>query len=182
MKIGYSRVSTSEQTLMPQDDLLLVEGCEKIFSDVASGANTERVHLHQALEYIRSGDTLVVVKLDRLGRSLKHLIEVVSGLEARGIGFKSLTEGIDTTTSGGRLVFHIFGAIAEFERDLIRERTQAGLKAARARGRMGGRPRKMTPEKIQQAKALGADHQITVGQICETLGISRDTYYRYVKF
>lgn len=181
MKIGYSRVSTSEQSLAPQDDVLNAEGCQKIYSDIASGAKTERVKLQEALRYLREGDTLVVVKLDRLGRSLKHLIEVVTHLEERGIGFKSLSEGIDTTTSGGRLVFHIFGAIAEFERDLIRERTHAGLRAARARGRNGGRPRKMTAEKIQQAKAMAADPKITVGRICETLGISRDTYNRYVK-
>jgi DNA invertase Pin-like site-specific DNA recombinase len=126
MKIGYSRVSTSEQSLAPQDDVLNAEGCQKIYSDVASGVKTERVKLQEALGYLREGDTLVVVKLDRLGRSLKHLIEVVTHLEERGIGFKSLSEGIDTTTSGGRLVFHIFGSIAEFERDLIRERVLSG--------------------------------------------------------
>lgn len=181
MKLGYSRVSTSDQSLDPQNDALKAEGCEQIFSDVASGARTERVELANVVSRLREGDTLVVVKLDRLGRSLKHLIEVVASLEARGIGFKSLSEGIDTTTSGGRLVFHIFGAIAEFERDLIQERTHAGLRAARARGRKGGRPRKMTDDKIAQAKAMRADPNITVGKICKALGVSRDTYNRYVK-
>src|SRR3990170_7616784 len=141
MQIGYARVSTEEQTLELQKDALTAADCSRIFSDVASGANTERQGLAEALNFVRSGDTLVVWKLDRLGRSLKHLIETIRDLEQRQVSFKSLTENIDTTTSGGKLVFHLFGALAEFERDLIRERTQAGLAAARARGRMGGRPK-----------------------------------------
>jgi DNA invertase Pin-like site-specific DNA recombinase len=141
MLIGYARVSTQEQTLNLQRDALEKAGCNKIFTDTASGAKTERIGLEEALSYVRKGDTLIVWRLDRLGRSLPHLITTMTDLEERGIGFKSLTENIDTTTSGGKLIFHIFGALAEFERNLIRERTQAGLLAARARGRRGGRPK-----------------------------------------
>src|SRR3954471_18245299 len=136
MEIGYARVSTGEQTLALQLDALAPR-CGRVFEETASGAKAERAVLKEALAYARPGDTLIVWRLDRLGRSLQHLIETVKALEARGIGFKSLTESIDTTTSGGKLVFHIFGALAEFERDLIRERTNAGLEAARARGRKG---------------------------------------------
>jgi DNA invertase Pin-like site-specific DNA recombinase len=135
MLIGYARVSTHDQTLALQQDALTKAGCNKIFTDTASGAQTERKGLEAALAYVRSGDSLVVWRLDRLGRSLPHLITTMTALEERGIGFKSLTENIDTTTSGGKLIFHIFGALAEFERNLIRERTQAGLTAARARGK-----------------------------------------------
>src|ERR671937_2705065 len=141
MLVGYARVSTNEQTLDLQKDALEKVDCTKIFTDTASGAKAERKGLEEALEYVREGDTLVVWRLDRLGRSLKHLIETISQLDTRKIGFKSLTENIDTTTSGGKLIFHIFGALAEFERNLIRERTQAGLIAARIRGKHGGRPR-----------------------------------------
>ncbi len=143
MLVGYARVSTTEQTLDLQFDALKKAGCSKIFTDTASGAKTERKGLDEALSYVREGDTLVVWRLDRLGRSLTHLIETVSQLDNRKIGFKSLTEQIDTTTSGGKLIFHIFGALAEFERNLIRQRTNAGLQAARARGRVGGRPKKL---------------------------------------
>src|SRR3712207_2162831 len=141
MMVGYARVSTTDQTLSLQQDALMRAGCERIFSDTMSGAKAERPGLVQALRFMRSGDVLVVWKLDRLGRSLKNLIDVVTELETLGIGFRSITESIDTTTSGGKLIFHIFGALAEFERELIRERTSAGLAAARARGRKGGRPR-----------------------------------------
>ena len=144
MLIGYARVSTQEQTLNLQQDALHNAGCDRIFTDTASGAQAERKGLEQALSYVRKGDTLVVWRLDRLGRSLPHLITTMTALEERGIGFKSLTENIDTTTSGGKLIFHIFGALAEFERNLIRERTQAGLTAARARGKKGGRPKALT--------------------------------------
>jgi DNA invertase Pin-like site-specific DNA recombinase len=140
MLIGYAWVSAHEQTLNLQRDALQKAGCNKIFTDTASGAKTERKGLEQALSYVRKGDTLVVWRLDRLGRSLPHLIAAMTDLEERGIGFKSLTENIDTITSGGKLIFHIFGALAEFERNLIKERTQAGLTAARARGKKGGRP------------------------------------------
>jgi DNA invertase Pin-like site-specific DNA recombinase len=141
MLVGYARVSTEDQNLDLQKDALQKAGCEKLFTDVASGAKDERAGLAEAIAFLRPGDTLVVWKLDRLGRSLKHLIETVTALQARKVGFRSLQESIDTTTSGGKLIFHVFGALAEFERDLIRERTQAGLQAARARGRKGGRPR-----------------------------------------
>ena len=181
MLIGYARVSTTDQTLDLQKDALEKAGCSKIFTDTASGAKAERIGLDEALNYVRSGDTLVVWKLDRLGRSLPHLIETITGLNNRGIGFKSITEAIDTTTSGGKLIFHIFGALAEFERDIIRERTQAGLNAARARGRKGGRPKSLTPKKAQMAEALYKDKNNTIDEICKTLNVSRATLYRYVK-
>src|SRR5437764_12053249 len=176
MLVGYARVSTSEQTLDLQKDALEKIACTKIYSDVVSGAKEERKGLQEALEYVREGDTLVVWRLDRLGRSLKHLIETMTCLNNRNIGFKSITENIDTTTSGGKLVFHIFGALAEFERDIIRERTQAGLLAARARGRKGGRPKAKalnTPKKITLAQSLYNDKNNTIDEICKTLNISR---------
>src|ERR671926_1954198 len=141
MLIGYARVSTHDQTLDLQLDALKKAGCEKFYTDTASGGKAEREGLDEALNYAREGDVLVVWRLDRLGRSLRHLIETITLLNGRKVGFRSLTENIDTTTSGGKLVFHIFGALAEFERDIIRERTNAGLTAARARGKIGGRPR-----------------------------------------
>src|SRR5512133_3711250 len=157
MLIGYARVSTSDQTLDLQKDALQKTGCERIFTDTASGAKQERIGLEEAMSHLREGDILVVWKLDRLGRSLKHLIETITGLNNRKTGFKSITEAIDTTTSGGKLIFHIFGALAEFERDIIKERTQAGLNAARARGRKGGRPKALTHKKAQMAMALYMD-------------------------
>jgi DNA invertase Pin-like site-specific DNA recombinase len=181
MLIGYARVSTADQTLDLQEDALGKAGCSKIFTDTASGAKAERIGLDEALNYVRAGDTLVVWRLDRLGRSLKHLIETITGLNNRHIGFKSITENIDTTTSGGKLIFHIFGALAEFERDIIRERTQAGLTAARARGRKGGRPKSLTPKKAQMAEALYKDKNNTIDEICKTLNISRATLYRHIK-
>jgi DNA invertase Pin-like site-specific DNA recombinase len=181
MLIGYARVSTHDQTLNLQRDALQKAGCNRIFTDTASGAKTERQGLDKALNYVRSKDTLVVWRLDRLGRSLPHLITTMTGLEERGIGFKSLTENIDTTTSGGKLIFHIFGALAEFERNLIRERTTAGLTAARARGRRGGRPKALTPRQLSIAKALYTDKQHSIAEICQTLKISRATLYRAIK-
>ncbi len=182
MNIGYARVSTGEQTLDLQLDALAKAGCDKVFTETAGGALVERASLREALAYVRPGDTLVVWRLDRLGRSLEHLIETVTDLRDRGIGFQSLTEQIDTTTSGGKLVFHVFGALAEFERDLIRERTQAGLRAARARGRTGGRPKVLADAKKQAlAQALYDGGQADVATICRTLGISRATFYRYVR-
>jgi DNA invertase Pin-like site-specific DNA recombinase len=181
MLVGYARVSTTEQTLDLQLDALKKAECSKIFTDTASGAKTERKGLDEALAYVRPGDILVVWRLDRLGRSLKHLIEVVTDLEKRGIGFKSLTESIDTTTSGGKLIFHIFGALAEFERNLIRERTQAGLLAARARGRKGGRPKSLTGKKLVMLQELYNSKQHAIADICKSLKISRATLYRYVK-
>jgi DNA invertase Pin-like site-specific DNA recombinase len=180
MLIGYARVSTHEQTLNLQQDALTKAGCTKIFTDTASGAKTERIGLEEALTYVRKGDTLVVWRLDRLGRSLPHLITTMTDLEERGIGFKSLTENIDTTTSGGKLIFHIFGALAEFERNLIRERTQAGLTAARARGKTGGRPKVLTDRKLSIAKDL-YDRRHPIAEILQTLKVSKATFYRSIK-
>src|SRR5438093_5752949 len=184
MLIEYARVSTQEQTLDLQKDALEKIGCIKIFSDVVSGAKAERKGLDEALEYVREGDTLVVWRLDRLGRSLKHLIETITNLNNRNIGLKSITENIDTTTSGGKLIFHIFGALAEFERDILRERTKAGLQAARARGRLGGRPKAHTlntTKKVAMAQSLYDNKNNTIEEICKTLNISRSTLYRYIK-
>ncbi len=181
MLIGYARVSTQDQTLNLQKDALEKIGCTRIFTDTISGAATERKGLEEALAFAREGDALVVWKLDRLGRSLKHLIEMVSALNNRGIGLKSLTENIDSTTSGGKLIFHIFGALAEFERDMIRERTQAGLNAARARGRLGGRPKALDDKRAEIARQLYRDKTNAIGDVCKTLNISRATLYRYVK-
>jgi DNA invertase Pin-like site-specific DNA recombinase len=181
MLLGYARVSTHDQTLALQQDALTKAGCSKIFTDTASGAQTERKGLDEALNYVRKGDTLVVWRLDRLGRSLPHLITTMTDLEERGIGFKSLTENIDTTTSGGKLIFHIFGALAEFERNLIRERTQAGLAAARERGRIGGRPKALTPRQIRIVQSLYDDPKNSVAEICRTLKVSKATLYRHIK-
>ena len=180
MLIGYARISTNEQNLNLQTDALTKAGCEKIFTDTASGAKSDRTGLTEAINFMRKGDTLCVWKLDRLGRSLKHLIETVLALQALGKGFCSLQENIDTTTSGGKLFFHIFGALAEFERDIIRERTRAGLASARSRGRLGGRPSIMNSKKLKMATSLYADGETQVGEICETLGISRATFYRHL--
>ena len=182
MDIGYARVSTGEQTLDLQLDALKKAGCGKVYTETASGAKADRPVLDDVLSYVRKGDTLVVWRLDRLGRSLRHLIETVALLAERGIGFKSLTEQIDTTTPGGKLIFHVFGALAEFERDLIRERTHAGLAAARARGRLGGRPRKLTDARqLELARTLYQGGQTDIATICRTLGISRATLYRALK-
>ena len=181
MLIGYARVSTGEQTLDLQLDALAKAGCEKIYRETASGAAAERPVLADVVGYLRPGDTLVVWRLDRLGRSLQHLIETIAALAERGIGFKSLTEHIDTTTSGGKLVFHIFGALAEFERDIIRERTEAGLAAARSRGRMGGRRKTLTPKEVAMVKRLYADKTTPVKDICKSFNISRMTLWRYVR-
>jgi len=180
MNIGYARVSTQDQNLDLQNDALKSAGCEKIYTDKMSGAKTDRPGLDEILGFIRKGDTLVVWKLDRLGRSLKHLIQVMNLLEERGIYFKSVQESLDTSTPGGKLIFHVFGALAEFERDIIRERTLAGLAAARARGRKGGRPRKLSKKQIEMAKNLMKDVSIPIGEICQTLGVSKATLYRYV--
>ena len=183
MYIGYARVSTSEQTLALQQDALKAAQCELTFEDTISGVKTERPGLDQALSHLRAGDTLVVWRLDRLGRSLPHLIETVTRLQAKGIGLKSLTESIDTTTPGGVLIFHVFGALAQFERDLIRERTRAGLTAARARGKQGGRPKalaRIDPKKLETARRMAQDPATPISQICEFLGVSRWTVYRYL--
>ena len=179
MNIGYARVSTQDQNLDLQNDSLKSAGCEKIYTDKMSGAKTDRPGLEKILGFIRKGDTLVVWKLDRLGRSLKHLIQVMQLLDERGIYFKSVQESLDTSTPGGKLIFHVFGALAEFERDIIRERTLAGLAAARARGRAGGRPRKLSKKQVEMAKTLMADPSRSIGEICETLSVSKATLYRY---
>ena len=179
MKIGYARVSTIDQNLNLQTDALEKAGCEKIFTDTASGSLDSRKGLMDAVEFCRAGDLLIVWKLDRLGRSLKHLIETVNQLQAKDIGFVSLQESVDTTTSGGKLVFHVFGALAEFERELIRERTRAGLKAARSRGRLGGRPKKLSNKQIEMAQKLMKDPSNSIKEICATLKISLATLYRY---
>jgi DNA invertase Pin-like site-specific DNA recombinase len=181
MLIGYARVSTTEQNLDLQRDALTQAGCRRVFTDTISGAKTERPGLTEALSYIREGDVLAVWKLDRLGRSLKDLIEIVTVLEQRGIGFKSLQESMDTTTPGGKLIFHVFAALAEFERGVIRERTHAGLKAARARGRNGGRPRKLSRKSAELALTMLGDPNNRIDDICATVGISRATLYRYAK-
>src|ERR671917_436779 len=183
MNIGYARVSTQDQTLALHKDALEKLGCNKIFTDTAGGTKAERKGLEEALEYVREGDTLVVWRLDRLGRSLKHLIETITKLNNRKIGFKSIQENIDTTTSGGKLIFHIFGALAEFERDIIRERTNAGLTAARARGKKGGRPKSPLSEekRLQLAKQMYENQTIPVGEICRSLHIPRSTFYKYVR-
>jgi DNA invertase Pin-like site-specific DNA recombinase len=178
VKIGYARVSRDEQTLDLQTDALKAANCERIYTDKASGALASRPGLDKALEQLRPGDTLVVWRLDRLGRSLKHLIEVVEDLNAKGIGFASLTESIDTTTSNGKLIFHIFCSLAEFERNIIRERTMAGLAAARARGRKGGRKQAIAQKKIATVQHLADTSTDSIADICKSLGISRSTYYR----
>jgi DNA invertase Pin-like site-specific DNA recombinase len=168
--LGYARVSTTDQLPQLQVDALNAAGCYRVFTEAASGARTDRPVLEQVLDQLRPGDTLVVWKLDRLGRSLRHLIDTVTGLAERGIGFRSLQEAIDTTTPGGKLVFHVFAALAEFERDLIRERTAAGLAAARARGHHGGRPSVLTAHKLRVAQELYASRQYTGAAIATTLG------------
>ena len=181
MLVGYARVSTADQYLRMQEDMLKSSGCEEIFTDVASGAKTARPGLHSALSHLRKGDTLVVWRLDRLGRSLVHLIETIKELNSKGIGFKSLQENIDTTTSGGQLIFHIFGALAEFERELIRERTQAGLKAARVRGRLGGRPPLLNGRQIKKLKAHYKKGDLSIKELCQLFNITKPTLYRYLQ-
>jgi DNA invertase Pin-like site-specific DNA recombinase len=180
MKIGYARVSTYEQNLSLQLDALTKAGCEKLFQDYISGDSTRRAGLDEAMAYVREGDVLVVWRLDRLGRSLKHLIETVSQLEERGIAFQSLQESIDTTTSGGKLIFHIFGALAEFERNLIHERTAAGLEAARTRGRKGGRPKSLDPLKRALLYRLYDEKEHSIQSICKLIGVSKSTLYTYI--
>jgi DNA invertase Pin-like site-specific DNA recombinase len=181
LKIGYARISTADQQLHMQQDALKEAGCEKIFHDVASGVKTSRPGLEETMKHLRKGDILVVWKLDRLGRSIQHLIQTVKGLSQRNIGFKSIQENIDTTTSGGKLIFHIFSALAEFERDIIQERTKAGLKAARARGRLGGRPPSLNSKQIEKMLARYHEQKLTVAEICKIFGISRPSFYNYLK-
>ena len=180
MLVGYMRVSTAEQSHALQRDALAAAGCERCYEDTCSGAVANRPGLVRALEVLRAGDALVVWKLDRIGRSLAHVVELVGALHAKGIGLRVLTGGIDTTSAPGRLVFGIFATLAEFERDLIHERTMAGLAAARARGRTGGRPRLMTRAKLRTAMAMMADRSNAATEVAEQLGISTSTLYAYV--
>jgi len=180
MFIGYARISTLSQNLDLQKDALEKAGCKKIYVEQMSGSSRIRPELEKTLEMLRNGDTLVVWRLDRLGRSLKHLIELIAKLEQREIGFKSLMESMDTTTSGGKLVFHIFGALAEFEHNLIRERTSAGLAAARARGRNGGRPLKLDEKKRGLAIKLYNERERSIKEICQIMGVSKPTLYSYI--
>ena len=179
MMVGYARVSTTEQNPSLQIDALEQAGCGRVFVETATGAQRDRPQLRAALDFVREKDALVVWKLDRLARSLRQLIETVEALETRGIGFQSLTEKIDTTSSGGRLVFHLFGALAEFERAIIRERTVAGLAAARARGRFGGRPRALSEGDLVAGRALLANPSITAAEVARRLSISVSTLYNY---
>lgn len=174
--VGYARVSTIDQDPTLQLDALAAAGCAKVFEDRASGARADRAGLRSALEYVRDGDVLIVWKLDRLGRSLPHLIETVTSLATRGVGFRSITEAIDTTTPGGRLVFHLFGALGEFERDLIQERTRAGLAAAVARGRKGGRKPVVTSEKLKLARTFIAKG-LTVREAATRLRVGKTALY-----
>ena len=181
MLVGYARVSAEAQGLDLQNDALREAGCERLYSDVGSGAKVDRPGLRDALEYVRAGDTLVVWRMDRLGRSMSHLIEVVSRLDREDVGFRSLQEKVDTTSTGGKLVFHLFGALAEFERELIRERTRAGLQAAKVRGRSGGRRKRLTADQVRQATKLLGDPECNVAEVCRTFGVHRTTLYRNVR-
>jgi DNA invertase Pin-like site-specific DNA recombinase len=183
LSIGYARVSTIDQNLQAQVDALLAAGCrrDRIYTDRVTGIRADRPGLHTALEVVRPGDTLVVWKLDRLARSIKHLIEVVEQLEARQVAFKSLTEGIDTSSAQGRLMLHLFGAFAEFERSLIRERTLAGLEAARQRGRKGGRKIQAPLKQMKAMARLVDSGETTVAEVCRELGIGRTTWYRHIE-
>jgi DNA invertase Pin-like site-specific DNA recombinase len=181
MLIGYARVSTNLQNADLQEDALQQAGCEKIFTDKISGTVADRPALAKVKEVLRQGDTLVVWRLDRLGRSLKDLIEWMNYLDQQGIALKSLQESIDTSTATGKLVFHVFGAMAEFERNLIKERTQAGLSAARARGRVGGRPKRLNEDKRKLAVRLYNEKQHSIEAICEMMGITKPTLYKYVR-
>lgn len=180
MKIGYARVSTQDQDLTLQLDALKREGCERVFQEKASGGQRDRPELQVALAFMRAGDTLVIWKLDRLARSLKQLIETVEDFENRGIGLKSLQDPIDTSSPSGKLIFRIFAALAEFERGVIRDRTNAGLKSARERGRIGGRPPALSPEDLQAARAMLKDSDIPVSTVAKRMGVAASTLYRHI--
>lgn len=181
MKIGYARVSTADQHLRMQEDALKQAGCEVIYHDVVSGAKANRPGLETTFDYLREGDILIVWKLDRLARSLKHLIEIFQELKQRKVGFQSLQENIDTSSAGGKLVFHMFGVLAEFERDLIRERTKAGLTAARARGKKGGRPPMLSVKEVNKMLDYYQKNKNTVNEICKIFGIGRSCFYNYLR-
>jgi DNA invertase Pin-like site-specific DNA recombinase len=180
MLVGYARVSTQDQNPALQLDALRSMGCERVFVEKASGAQRDRPEWRATLDYLRTGDTLVIWKLDRLARSLKQLIETVEDLERRNIGLRSLTENIDTTTSGGRLVFHLFGSLAEFERSIIRERSRAGLEAARSRGRRGGRPAALNEKDLAIARTLLTNPDLTVEEVARRLKVTPSTLYRHL--
>lgn len=185
MKIGYARVSTKEQNLSLQMDALEKEGCKKIFEEKISGAKADRPELRKMIEQVREGDIIVTWKLDRLGRSIRDLINLVNEIQEKGAGLKSLNDSIDTTTPQGKLTFHLFASLAEFERDIIRERTKAGLEAARARGRKGGRPKGLSKEaqdKAIIAETLYKQREMTITQICKHLNIARSTLYKYLRY
>lgn len=179
-RIGYARVSTQDQDMSLQHDSLIKAGCVKIYAEKISGKNADRPELAQCIKALREGDTLVVWRMDRLGRSLKDLIEIITGLEENGIHFESITERIETGTATGKLMFHVFSAMAEFERNLISERTLAGLAAARARGRVGGRKEKLTEKDKEFARTLLANPNMQVSEVARRLGVSRQTIYRQV--
>lgn len=181
MLVGYSRVSTNDQSLNSQIDKLKEYGCTKIFTDIISGSKSERKGLSEMLDYLRKNDIVVVFRLDRLGRSLKDLIDIMNKFKAKNIHFKSISENIDTSTPTGQLIFHITGAFAEFERNIIRERTGAGLESARARGRQGGRPSLMTPEKIQMAKLLHSDKTLSISDILKQMNIKKGLFYKMLR-
>ena len=180
MLVGYARVSTRDQTTTLQLDALTVAGCERIFEETATGARRDRPQLAATLEYMRKGDTLVVWKLDRLARTIRQLIETVDDLEERGVGVRSLIDGIDTSTAGGKVVFIVFAALAEFERTNIRERTRAGLDAARSRGRVGGRPSALSQQDLLEAKAMLRDPGITAAAVARRFNVSISTLYRHL--
>lgn len=180
MLIGYARVSTEDQNLQLQHDALFAAGCDKTFDEKASGAGARLPGRGELLEYVRAGDVVVVWKLDRLGRSLRDLIEIVTALNERGIGLQSLHESIDTTTPAGKLTFHVFAALAEFEAELVRERTRAGLTAARSRGAKLGRPRSLGPDQVQMARTLLANPRLSARQVATQLGVHRATLYRHL--
>lgn len=181
MLIGYARVSTNKQDLDAQKMKLEQAGCKRIFTDVISGSKFKRKGLDEMFNVCRKGDTIVVLKLDRLGRSLSDLIDLFKKFKEKGLKFKSICENLDTSTATGTLIFQITGAFAEFERNIIRQRTKIGLESARAQGRLGGRPSVMSSEKIKMAKALNKDKQLKVKDILKTLGVSRRTYYKMIK-
>ena len=184
MKIGYARVSTREQDLSLQLDALRLEGCKQIFQEKISGSKADRPELRKMINTLREGDIIVTWKLDRLGRSIRDLINLVSEIQEKGAGLKSLQDSVDTTTPHGKLTFHLFAALAEFEKDIIRERTKAGLEAARARGRKGGRPKgisKQALNKVLIAQALYKKQNMSISEICRHIGIARSTFYKYLK-
>lgn len=184
MKIGYARVSTKEQSLDLQKDALTKNGCKRIFSEQISGAKSDRPKLQAMIQQLREGDIIVVWKLDRLGRSLRDLVNLISKFQDMGVGFQSLQDNIDTTTPAGKLTFHLFAALAEFERDIISTRTKAGLEAARVRGRKGGRPKglsKKAQDKARLAESLYREQERSISEICYHLDISKPTLYRYLR-